>query len=171
MPVAVTSIHGSLLEVTADAIVNPWNRNVIPRWLLAAGGVSGTLKKTTGPAPWRELARKGPLALGQAVETSPGHLRTTKAIIHVAGLNLAWRATPESVRSSVTNAILLAHSRGHRTIAIPLVGAGHGGLGEKQSRDLTLTALQSPQLDDININVLLVEYSPHRTPSTQGGHP
>ena len=145
--------------MTADVIVNPWNRNVIPPWLLLTGGLSGALKKLTGPTPWRELADKGPLQLGQAVKTTSGRLQTTSAIIHVAGLNLAWRATPESVRSSVINAVLLAHFHNHRTIALPLIGAGHGGLGENRSRDLILTALASPELDDVDMDVLLIERS------------
>lgn len=160
MVVTVTLTRGSLLEVTADAVVNPWNRNVIPRWLLLAGGISGALKKVTGPAPWLELAAYGPLQLGQAVETTAGRLLTTSAIIHVAGLNLAWRATPASVHDSVINAIRLAYSHDHRTIALPLIGAGHGGLGEDQSREVILEALNSPDLGRVDMDVLLVERGP-----------
>lgn len=58
-------VVGDLLEQTGvEALVNPWNRNFVPRHLLLVGGVSGQLKKVTGPEPWRELARHGPLPVG-----------------------------------------------------------------------------------------------------------
>jgi len=65
----VSEVHGDLLEQAAVALVNPWNRNFVPRWLLLPSGVSGQLKRRTGPEPWRELARAGTLAVGQAVVT------------------------------------------------------------------------------------------------------
>ena len=38
-------VHGDLLDQDVDAIVNAWNRNVIPWWLLLPQGVSGTIKR------------------------------------------------------------------------------------------------------------------------------
>lgn len=155
MPIIIDRVRGDLLEVTADAIVNPWNRNILPRWLQVSGGISGQLKQVTGPAPWRELADHGPMALGEAVETTAGKLLTAGAIIHVAGLNLAWRATPASVRSSTLNAVQLAESRDHRTLAIPLIGAGHGGLSADQCRTIIIEALlEAPSTDSVKITMV-----------------
>jgi len=122
----VTVIEGDLLDQDVDVIVNAWNRNIIPWWLLLPQGVSGAIKRRAGYGPFRELGRMGPIPLGGAVETGAGRL-PFKAIIHVAGINLFWRATERSIRDSVRNALALAASRGDASIALPLIGAGSGG--------------------------------------------
>lgn len=121
-----TRVQGDLLRQDVDALVNPWNRNFVPRVLLRPGGVSGQLKKATGPQPWRQLARKGLMPLGGATITAGGQL--PRDLIHVAGLNLRWKATQESVRQSVCSALVAAWEAGYASIALPLIGAGTGGL-------------------------------------------
>jgi O-acetyl-ADP-ribose deacetylase len=111
----VTIVHGDLLDQDVDAIVNVWNRNVIPWWLLVPQGVSRAIKQRAGHAPFRELAKLGPIPLGEAVVTSAGKL-PHRAIIHVAGINLLWFATEASIRE-----------RGFASVAMPLIGAGTGG--------------------------------------------
>src|SRR5438874_200467 len=119
-------VEGDLLDKDVDVIVNAWNRNIIPWWLLLPQGVSGAIKKRGGIGPFKEVAKHGPIPLGGAVLTSPGRL-PFKAIIHVAGINMLWRASERSIRDSVRNALLLAHEHGFRSIALPLIGAGSGG--------------------------------------------
>ena len=121
-----TRVQGDLLQQDVDALVDPWNRNVLPRLLLRPAGVSGQLKRVTGPQPWRELARKGRLPLGGACITGGGRL--PRDLIQVAGLNLRWKATLESVRQSVCSALDAAWEAGYASIALPLIGAGTGGL-------------------------------------------
>lgn len=122
----VSLVDGDLLDQDVDVIVNAWNRNIIPWWLLLPQGVSGAIKRRAGLQPFYELGRFGPIPLGHAVATSAGRL-PFKAIIHVAGINMFWRSSEQSVRDSVRNAIQLASERGYRSIAIPLIGAGSGG--------------------------------------------
>jgi O-acetyl-ADP-ribose deacetylase len=50
---------GDLLDQDVDAIVNPWNRNLFPWWLLLPQGVSGAIKRRAGLGPFRELRRYG----------------------------------------------------------------------------------------------------------------
>lgn len=119
-------VEGDLLKQPVEVIVNAWNRNIIPWWLLLPQGVSGAIKKRGGLAPFRELGRMGAIPLGGAVITGVGKL-PFKAIIHVAGINLLWRSSEWSVRASVRNAMRLAKERGFRSIAFPLIGAGSGG--------------------------------------------
>lgn len=118
--------HGDLLDQDVDVIVNAWNRNIIPWWLLLPQGVSGAIKRRGGKEPFRELGRMGPIPLGGAVVAGAGKL-PFKAIIHVAGINMLWRSSEWSVRESVRNAMTLANERGFRSIAFPLIGAGSGG--------------------------------------------
>lgn len=137
--VTVSVIDGDLFEVEVDAVVNAWDRNVIPWWLLIPGGVSGQIKKRGGVAPFRELARRGPMQVGEAVMTGGGRLG--RPIIHVAGLNMRWMATPEGVAACVRSAVHLAWDVGFTSIAMPVIGAGHGGLDESLALTAMLDAL------------------------------
>tara|TARA_R110002072_G_scaffold46591_10_gene129200 strand:- start:235885 stop:236349 length:465 start_codon:yes stop_codon:yes gene_type:complete len=122
----LTTVHGDLLDQDVDAIVNAWNRNIIPWWLLIPQGVSGAIKKRAGYAPFRELGRCGPIPLGGAVVTGAGRL-PHKAIIHVAGINMWWRSSQASIRASVRSAIERAREHQFASVAMPLIGAGTGG--------------------------------------------
>lgn len=122
----VTIVDGDLLDQDVDVIVNPWNRNIIPWWLLIPQGVSGAIKKRGGLQPFQELGQMGSIPLGHAVETSAGKL-PFKSIIHVAGINMLWRSSEQSIRESVRNAISIAQHRRYQSLAIPLIGAGSGG--------------------------------------------
>lgn len=124
-------VTGNLLAHDAACIVNPWNVNLFPRWLFHPGGVTAQLKKTAGPAPFRELAHHGWLNPGSAVLTAGGVLN--KPIIHVAGLNLLWRSSESIVSRCTTSALALAVEQGFETMAMPLIGAGTGGLTTEQS--------------------------------------
>ena len=119
-------VDGDLLEQDVEVIVNAWNRNVIPWWLLLPQGVSGAIKCRAGYEPFRELARHGPIPLGGAVVTSAGRL-PFKAIIHVAGISLFWRSSQQAIRGCVRSALRIAREKGYRSIAFPLIGAGTGG--------------------------------------------
>ena len=104
-------VHGDLLKQPVEVIVNAWNRNVIPWWLLLPQGVSGAIKKHGGVEPFQELARHGSLPLGQAVLTGAGTL-PFKGIIHVAGINMLWRSSEYSIRQSAQSAMSLVRQRG-----------------------------------------------------------
>ena len=137
-------VVGDLLEQDVEVVINAWNRNVIPWWLLLPQGVSGAIKRRAGYAPFRELARYGPIPLGGAVLTSAGDL-PYRGIIHVAGINLLWRSSEKSIRSSVRNALGIATTKGFQSIAFPLIGAGTGG----GSEDAVLKIMQ----DELRQNV------------------
>ncbi len=142
----VCIVEGDLLDQDVDVIVNAWNRNIIPWWLLLPQGVSRAIKKRGGRGPFRELAKNGPIALGGAVLTSSGRL-PHRGIIHVAGINLLWRSSERSIRDSVRNAIALARRRGYRSIAFPLIGAGTGGTKAQHVLRIMQAALTDVEFD------------------------
>ena len=119
------TIHGDLLDQEVDVIVNPWNRNLIPWWLLLPQGVSGAIKKRGGIEPFREVVRHGPIPLGGAVLTGAGRL-PFRGIIHVAGINMLWRASERSIRDSVPSAMAIVDEHGFGSVAFPVIGAGSG---------------------------------------------
>jgi O-acetyl-ADP-ribose deacetylase (regulator of RNase III) len=146
-------LNGDLLDQDVDVIVNAWNRNPIPWWLLLPQGVSGAIKRRAGIKPFLELPF-GPIPLGGAVLTSAGKLKQ-KAIIHVAGINLLWRASRDSIMNSVSNALDLARDAKYSSIAFPVIGAGSGGFNEEQALNLMLEAVQN---SNSNLDITIVRF-------------
>jgi O-acetyl-ADP-ribose deacetylase (regulator of RNase III) len=139
---APTIVHGDLLNQPVEAIVNAWNRNIIPWWLLVPRGVSGAIKRRAGYQPFFELGRLGPIPLGHAVLTGAGRL-PCKGIIHVAGINMLWRSTAASIHDSVLSAMALVEQHQFRSVAFPVIGAGTGGFGESGALALMLQAFET----------------------------
>ncbi|MBL9020889.1 MAG: macro domain-containing protein [Myxococcales bacterium] len=156
MPPSVELVRGDLLDQRVDAIVNAWNRNIIPWWLLIPQGVSGAIKKRGGYEPFRELARHGPIPLGGAVLTGPGKL-PFRGIIHVAGIDMLWRSSEGSIRSCVTNASRIAEREAFGSIAIPLIGAGTGGGNEDAVQAIIESELA---VTSFRGHVVVVRYAP-----------
>lgn len=150
----VEVVDGNLLEQDVEVIVNAWNRNLFPWWLLLPQGVSGEIKRRAGTAPFRELRQAGVLALGGAVLTGAGEL-PFRGIIHVAGIGLHWRASTRSIQMSVRNAIALASQNHFRSVAFPLVGAGTGAFQPAEVLRLMLATLREL---DFEAEIRVVRY-------------
>lgn len=148
-----TLVTGNLLDQPVDVIVNAWNRNIFPWWLLLPQGVSGAIKRRGGTQPFREL--RGAIPLGGAVMTSAGKL-PFKAIIHVAGINMLWRASVYSITQSTLNAVRLAKEHGFASMAFPLIGAGSGGFSADEAQRLMMEVLEK---ETEALNVLVVRLS------------
>ncbi|MDF1565865.1 MAG: macro domain-containing protein [Deltaproteobacteria bacterium] len=133
-------VEGDLLNQEVEVIVNAWNRNLIPWWLLLPQGVSGAIKKRGGAAPFREIARGGAMPLGSARLSGPGRL-PFRAIIHVAGIDLLWRASRASIQGSVESAMALVEQEGFASVAFPVIGAGSGSFDEEGALRLMQEAL------------------------------
>jgi O-acetyl-ADP-ribose deacetylase (regulator of RNase III) len=131
MPSKVQIVDGDLLDQRVDVIVNAWNRNIIPWWLLVPQGVSGAIKRRGGYQPFIELGYR-PIPLGGARRTGPGKL-TCRAIIHVAGINMLWCATEYSIKQSVRSAMRIVNEHKYRSVAFPIIGGGTGGTAEDRA--------------------------------------
>ncbi|MCW3095899.1 MAG: Appr-p processing domain protein [Chthonomonadaceae bacterium] len=149
----VEVVQGDLLSQPVDVIVNAWNRNIIPWWLLPQG-VSGAIKKRGGVQPFREVARHGPIPLGQAVLTSAGRL-PFRGIIHVAGINMLWQASEYSIRQSVRSAMEIVRQQGFTSVAFPLIGAGSGSFNAARSLEIIQDELR--QIES-SARVVVVQY-------------
>lgn len=147
-------IAGDLLEQNVDVIVNSWNRNIIPWWLLLPQGVSRAIKRKGGTEPFKEVAKFGPIPLGEARLTSAGKL-PYKGIIHVAGINIFWFATQYSVSQSVINAMRIIHEKDYNSVAFPLIGSGSGNRGRKWSLEVMLYTFKTIKT---NASVFIVQY-------------
>ncbi|HBJ37162.1 MAG TPA: Appr-1-p processing protein [Planctomycetaceae bacterium] len=145
---------GDLLNQDVEVIVNAWNRNIIPWWLLLPQGVSGAIKKRAGYQPFREVAKHGAIPLGGAVLTSSGRL-PFKGIIHVAGISMWWRASEYSIRESCRNAIRIARDHSFASIAFPLIGAGTGGGAIERVERLMIDQLG---MEEYSGRIVIVRY-------------
>ncbi len=148
-------VRGNLLNQPVEVIVNAWNRNYLPWWLLLPSGVSGAIKRCAGIQPFREVTKFGLLPLGSAVITSAGKLKY-RAIIHVAGINLFWRASEFSIRMSVSNTMQIVNENQFASVAFPLIGSGSGSFNQAKALEIMLDELnKSPT----NAEVVIVQYS------------
>ena len=121
-----TVVHGDLLDQPVDAIVNPWNSNVIPWFLLLPQGVSGAIRKRAGMEAFHPLTTAGYLKPGTAVFAPAGKL-DFKGIIHVAALTPFWTTSETIIQTCVKNAIQMALAKEFTSLAFPLLGTGVGG--------------------------------------------
>lgn len=145
---------GDLLAQKVDVIVNPWNRNIIPWWLLLPQGVSGAIKKHAGYAPFKELGKNGSISLGGAVLTGAGRL-PFKGIIHVAGINMLWRATGKSISKSVDSALKIVQEHDFKSVAFPVIGAGTGSFKKEKAIEIMVDRINC---FDFNAEVLIIKY-------------
>ncbi|WP_200912363.1 MULTISPECIES: macro domain-containing protein [unclassified Acidovorax] len=152
---AVNVVEGDLLDQHADVIVNAWNRNIIPWWLLLPQGVSGAIKRRAGYQPFRELARHGAIPLGGAVLTGAGRL-PHQGIIHVAGISMWWVSSQRSIQQSVLSAMALVQQHGFGSVAFPIIGGGTGGTRADQALQWMLQSLASV---DSAAAVTIVKYT------------
>ena len=148
-------VEGDILDQEVEVIVNSWNRNIIPWWLLLPQGVSGAIKKKGGTAPFKEVAKFGAIPLGQARLTSAGKL-PYQNIIHVAGINMFWFASEHSVKHSVLNAMRIVEEQQFSSVAFPLIGSGSGNRGKQWALKIMKSTFSGIMSD---AEVLVVEYA------------
>lgn len=157
MSLEITVIKGNIFETKAKVIVNPWNRNIIPRELLMLSGVSKELLKRAGTEPFKELKKMGAMPLGSARLTGSGNLKEEGiiAIIHVCGINLAWMSSEKAIRQCVQNAMSIVKVKNFSSIAFPLIGAGSLMMTKEKSKEIILEELSKIE---INAKAYVVEY-------------
>ena len=124
--------EGDLTAEAVDAIVNAANSE-----LRLGSGVAGAIRERGGPEVQAECDAIGPIAVGDAAVTGAGEL-PARFVIHAAGMALGGAASEASVRSSVRKSLELARERGLRTLAIPAIGAGVGGLAVQRCAEILI---------------------------------
>ncbi len=148
----IRCLTGDIAEQRCDVIVNPWNRNAIPTWLLLPQGVSRALRRAGGARALVQLNEHPPMPLGGARETS-GFALAARWVIHVAGIDHLWRASVTSIRESTEAALRLAAWLGARSVALPLIGAGSGGFSATRAEAIMREVCRewTESFDDIRI--------------------
>jgi O-acetyl-ADP-ribose deacetylase (regulator of RNase III) len=119
-----------------------------PLWL--GSGVAGAISAAGGPDIEEEAISKGPIRLGQAVETTAGNL-PNKYIIHSAAMGYlpedqAVTKRPGSqssaaiIREATLNSLALADRLNCRSIAFPALATGVGGFPVEECAAVMLAA-------------------------------
>lgn len=114
-------IKADITELEVDTIVNAANTK-----LVMAGGVALAIKKRGGQSIEDEAAKKWPIKVGEAIQTSAGNLKA-KYIIHAVVMDSDSRTDEDKIRSACANSLELAKKLKLKSIAFPALGCGVGG--------------------------------------------
>ncbi|MEW5924981.1 MAG: macro domain-containing protein, partial [Candidatus Zixiibacteriota bacterium] len=121
MPIKIEVVEGDITEAKAEAIVNAANNHL---WM--GSGVAGAIKRKGGVEIEEDAMSKGPIEVGQAVESTAGRL-PYKYVIHAAGMGQDLRTNEKIVYEVTRNSLLLADKLGLKSLAFPSIGTGVGG--------------------------------------------
>jgi O-acetyl-ADP-ribose deacetylase (regulator of RNase III) len=124
--------QGDITDMEVDAIVNAANTD-----LILGSGVAGSIRKRGGESIQQECDDIGPIAIGQAVVTRAGNLKS-RLVIHAAGMHLGGRVSGESLRNVVKNSLQRADEKRVRTIAFPAIGTGVGGFPADECAEIMI---------------------------------
>ena len=141
----VTLVEGDITQQAVDAIVNAANSA-----LQLGAGVAGAIRERGGPTIQKECDEIGPIEVGDAVVTAAGGL-PARFVIHAAGMPPGGRATEDSVRRCARRSLVLASERGCRTIAVPAIGAGIGGLSPQRCAEVLLEEARAHLAGDTSL--------------------
>lgn len=117
--------NGNILDLDVDVIVNATNTQ-----LQHGGGLAAAIVDAGGPSIQEESDEIGWCDLGSAVATAAGAL-SARHVIHVPTIDYSAgrsAATLDEIERGTKAALDLAKGLRARSIAFPLLGAGHAGL-------------------------------------------
>ena len=120
---AIVVQKGDLTNISCDAIVNPANS-----YGYMGGGVAGAIKQVGGADIEKQAIAKAPIPVGSAVFTSAGSLPCS-FVIHAPTMKQpAMRIGVDNVSDATRAALELGVELKLKTIAIPGMGTGVGGV-------------------------------------------
>jgi O-acetyl-ADP-ribose deacetylase (regulator of RNase III) len=125
-------VKGDISSVKVDAVVNAANNHL---WMGA--GVAGALKRRGGQEIEDEAVKRGPIPVGDAVETGAGVL-PARYVIHAAVMGQDLRTDEKILRKATRNVMELAESLGVKSVAFPALGTGVGGFPLKRCAQVML---------------------------------
>jgi O-acetyl-ADP-ribose deacetylase (regulator of RNase III) len=128
----VRIVKGDISSTEVDAVVNAANNHL---WMGA--GVAGTLKRRGGQEIEEEAVKKGPIPVGDAVETGAGAL-PARYVIHAAVMGQDLRTDEKIIRKATRSVLELAESLGVTSVAFPALGTGVGGFPLKRCAQVML---------------------------------
>jgi O-acetyl-ADP-ribose deacetylase (regulator of RNase III) len=114
----IVLLKGDITERDTDAIINTSNNR-----LILGSGLGGAIKAKGGNSIVEECAQFGSIAIGEAVLTGGGNLKTG-SVIHVALTEYDGQITRENIETSLRNCLKLANKQRFKSISIPDMSVG-----------------------------------------------
>ena len=145
-------IKGDITKLACDAIVNAANYS-----LLGGGGVDGAIHRAAGPGLLAECRTLLGCKTGEAKITK-GYNLPSHFVIHTVG-PIYDEHTPEEaeilLKSCYRSSLNLAHERGLKTIAFPLISAGLYSYPAREAIKVAIERMQMHQDDFDEITLVL----------------
>ncbi|MBW2713415.1 MAG: macro domain-containing protein [Deltaproteobacteria bacterium] len=135
----IAIIEGDIATQEVDAVVNAANSS-----LLLGSGVAGAIQRAGGPSIQEECDARGGIEVGSAAITGAGEL-PARFVIHAASMSPGGSSTEESIRESLKASLRLAKENEVRTLAVPAIGAGVGGVPEQRCAEILLEVVRAVQ--------------------------
>jgi O-acetyl-ADP-ribose deacetylase (regulator of RNase III) len=127
-------VHGNIVEVPADAIVNAANRG-----LSGGGGVDGAIHRAGGPSIMVECRRIGGCPTGGAVITGAGNLPARYVIHAVAPVYMdGVSGEAEALHGAYAASLRLANEHGLSSISFPALGTGAYRYPAREAAEIAL---------------------------------
>jgi O-acetyl-ADP-ribose deacetylase (regulator of RNase III) len=121
MAASVEVLDTDITRLAVDAIANAANTQ-----LQHGGGVAGAIARAGGRAVVDESARKAPIELGAAVETTAGGM-PSRWVIHAATMHLGGPTSADVIRRATASTLWKAEELGAKSLALVAFGTGVGG--------------------------------------------
>lgn len=134
--VEIETFLGDITKLEVDAIVNAANTR-----LYMGGGVAGAIKRAGGKEIEEEAVKKGPIKIGEAVETTAGKLKA-KYVIHSPTMELDFKTDENKIRLAMKAALKKADELGIESIAFSALGTGVGGFPKDKAAKVMVEELK-----------------------------
>ncbi len=135
----IAIVEGDIAAQEVDAIVNAANAS-----LILGSGVAGAIREAGGPSIQEECDAIGPIEVGGAALTGAGDLNA-RYVIHAASMELGGGSSEESIERSLRRCLELAQERGVKSVAVPALGAGVGGVPIQRCAEILLAVAREAQ--------------------------
>ena len=138
--------QGNLLEAPAEALVNTVNEKGV-----MGKGIALMFRDTfpDNAREYEDAAKAGRVRVGQVLVTKNPALLGPRWIIHFP-TKRHWRNSSEFawIRDGLKDLVRVVRERGIRSIALPPLGCGNGGLEWSQVRqEIEAAAAEMPEVD------------------------
>lgn len=139
--------RGDITQEECDAIVNPANSLGI-----MGGGVALAIKIKGGEEIEKEARSKSPIKVGRAISTTSGKLKC-KYVIHSPTMEKPAQKIPlENVRLATKAALELATKLKIKSIALPGMGTGVGGISQEDAAKAMIE--ECKKFEDLEIRLM-----------------